>query len=49
MNHMIESICEWMFPIQAALGIGGNILNLMVLLSRPMRSRKSYIYENIIW
>ncbi|CAI5454496.1 unnamed protein product [Caenorhabditis angaria] len=35
----IEAFCEWTFPIQAALGIGGNSITLIVLLSRNMRSR----------
>ncbi|CAD6189270.1 unnamed protein product [Caenorhabditis auriculariae] len=38
LNKVIESFCEWTFPLQAALGIGGNSITLLVLLSRPMRS-----------
>ncbi|CAI4233284.1 unnamed protein product [Auanema sp. JU1783] len=38
-RRYIEVTCEFIFPFQAILGVGGNFINLLVLLSKPMRSR----------
>jgi hypothetical protein len=36
---VINRLCVYAFPFQAVLGIGGNLLNLFVLLSSNMKSR----------
>ncbi|PIC18700.1 hypothetical protein B9Z55_024501 [Caenorhabditis nigoni] len=39
----LANVCEYMFPFLAVLGIAGNIITMIVLLSRSMRSRTNQL------